>query len=1105
MKGSFVLLLFSSFLSQPGLGADSSTELLTLDRLFTSEEFEADPIPKMHWSRLSQTYFLLEESDDSDGSDLVRKTPEGVKEVVIPSSALVPEGDDQPLSIEDFTFSADESRVLISTNGRKVWRSKTRGDYWVCDLASQSLTKLGGDVPSSTLMFAKFSPDASQVAYVREDNLYLQNLDDHSIQALTTDGDGIVINGHGDWVNEEEFRLRDGFRWGPDGKQILFWQFDTSGVSQFHLINNTKAKTPQIQSFAYPKVGSQNSVTRLGVVSVDSREVNWIRLPGDPREHYLPRAEWTPDGSTILVQQFNRLQKVLKVWLVDPATGLGELVLTETDSAWIENDNPVRWLKDGEQFLWISERTGWRHAYIANRESGHLESVTQGSFDVIDVVAVDEEENCLYYTASPDNATQQYLYRVSLDGTEATRLSPMTESGWHSYQCSPDAKYAVHAFSTFSTPPVVSLVRLNDHTVVQTLTDNQELRERVNALQRPEIEFLSIDIGDGVLLDGWSLRPKSLPKGERFPLVMYVYGEPHGQTVRDRWGGPRGLWHWMLAQQGFVVASFDNRGTNVPKGRAWRKCVYRQIGTLASAEQARVVEELLNRWTFIDPKRVGSWGWSGGGSMSLNAIFRYPELYRTAIAIAPVADQTLYDTIYQERYMGLPTDNAKGYQDGSPLSHAYKLRGNLLVIHGTGDDNCHYQGTEKLINKLVAEGKRFTVLPYPNRSHSVNEGDNTTRHLWGTMTRFLQDNLQSAHAPEIDPAPKTETTRAKLQIFNGSGDVIDVFWLKSDQERVPNGTIQPNQNSIIQTTVGHQFVLVSRRDQTETIVTSKVPVQAFRFGGIPEFYTQRVDAGGFPIVASERVNPYALKEAVYIVDKMLAQRPDVRDAMTQSGARLCILAHDEFTTDQPEWKWLAEKPVRNFPDIPAKDYRDARARGMGGSLTDPYCSCAEENLLAYPGDPYQAENILIHELAHNIHLRGMSNVDPTFDTRVRAAYDAAMAEGLWKGKYASVNHYEYFAEGVQSWFDDNRENDHDHNHVNTRAELLEYDPRLAAVCREVFGDTQFRYTKPTTRLTGHLAGYDPQKAPRFQWPARLSEARKAIRAHAVKRSTKDSD
>lgn len=350
-----------------------------------------------------------------------------------------------------------------------------------------------------------------------------------------------------------------------------------------------------------------------------------------------------------------------------------------------------------------------------------------------------------------------------------------------------------------------------------------------------------------------------------------------------------------------------------------------------------------------------------------------------------------------------------------------------------------------------------------------------------------------------DQNPADDAARPTLQFINGTDSTVDIFWLKSETERVPNGSVEPGKQTVLKTAIGHRFAVVNRGDKSESIVTSEVPIQGFRVGGVPEFYTQHASAGGLPVVASAKVNPYALKEAVYIIDAMLAKRPDVRAAMVKSGSRLCILACNEYTLDQPEWMWLADAPLAEANGVDLRDYRDVRSRGMGGSEVDPFCSCGEENLLAYEGDPYSTENILIHELAHNIHLRGMTNVDPTFDARLKATYEAAMAQGLWKGKYASVNHHEYFAEAVQSWFDDNRENDHDHNHVNTRVELIDYDPRLAALCKEVFGDTEFRYTKPITRLTGHLEGYDPTKAPRFAWPARLERARQQIMKQARER------
>ena len=741
-------------------GPPATESLLTIDRLFGAREFETEAVPQSHWSKRSSAYFTLDKSQDGKGRDLVRNDPAtGKKETLVPASAFVPKGAKEPLAIEAFEFSADESRVLIYTNSKRVWRRNTRGDYWVLEVASRELKKLGGNAAASTLMFAKLSPDGSRVAFVRENNLYAQDVRNLEITQLTADGSKTLINGTGDWVNEEELDLRECFRWSFDGRHVLFWQFDTSGVADFHLVNNVESNSPRITSFAYPKVGEKNSATRLGVIPAGGGDVRWLKLPGDPREHYLPHAEWTPDGTRVLVQQFNRLQTELRVYLADPKSGEAREVMTEKDAAWLENDNPVRWLDGGKSFLWLSERSGWRHAYRANLDGSPLVPITKGEFDIIEVEAVDPATGRLYYSASPKNATQRYLFRVKLDGTGTEQLSPAKQSGWHKYDISPDARWAVHTWSNFTTPPVVELVKLGDHSVVRTLTDNPKLRAKIAALKRPDIEFFQVPIEKGVSLDGWSMKPAGVNAAAKLPLVMHVYGEPHGQTVRDAWPGARGLWHWMLAQQGYVVASVDNRGTNVPRGRDWRKCVHRQIGTLASQEQASAVRELVNRWSFVDPTRVGTWGWSGGGSMSLNAIFRYPDLYRTAIAIAPVADQRLYDTIYQERYMGLPTDNAKGYRDGSPLTHASKLRGNLLLIHGTGDDNCHYQATERLVDELIAKGKHFTVLPYPNRSHAVREGANTERHLWETMTRYLRDNLQAPHAPAPETVHETRALR----------------------------------------------------------------------------------------------------------------------------------------------------------------------------------------------------------------------------------------------------------------------------------------------------------------------------------------------------------
>ena len=713
---------------------------LTLARIFTAEEFKEEKMETFRWSKAAPHYFALETpSEGKADKDLVRHDAEtGTKSIIASAQMLTPEGEKKPLSVDSFEFSKDESQVLLFANTKKVWRKNTRGDYWVMDVATKKLCKLGGDAAASTLMFARLSPDGSRVAYVRKNNLYVQNLADLSISTLTKDGSDTLINGASDWVNEEELNLRDCFRWNPDGAKILFWQFDTKDVKRFSLMNQTDGSYQRLTTFPYPKAGEKNSAVRLGVIASAGGEVTWLKVPGDPREHYIAQAEWTPDGSRVLLHQFNRLQNKLLVMLADPLSGETKTVLTETDAAWVENKNTVRWI--GDDFLWLSERSGWRQAYRVSL-AGEVKAITQGEFDVIEVAHVAVPGGWLYYLASPDIATQRHLYRVSLEGGESQRLSPADQPGTHGYDVSEDARWAVHTHSSMTSPPVVQLVSLPDHRTIRVLKAQTKLREKLAKLKLPKTKFLRVDIGDGIAFDGWCMKAANMDESKRHPLLMHVYGEPAGQTVRDSWGGQKSLWHWMLAQQGYVVASVDTRGTPSPRGREWRKSLFRQLGVMNAHEEAEAVRVLLKRFTFLDPQRVGIWGWSGGGSSSLDAIFRHPDLYQTAIAVAPVPDRALYDTIYEERYMGLPKENGEGYKNGSPITHAAALKGNLLIVHGTGDDNCHYQGVEKLINELIAKNKRFTVMPYPNRDHAINTGKGTSRHLYELMTGYLHEHL----------------------------------------------------------------------------------------------------------------------------------------------------------------------------------------------------------------------------------------------------------------------------------------------------------------------------------------------------------------------------
>jgi dipeptidyl-peptidase 4 len=601
------------------------------------------------------------------------------------------------------------------------------------------------------------------VAYVHANNLYVQNLSDWLITRLTSDGSGTIVNGTSDWVYEEEFDLRDAYRWSPDGRAIAFWRFDTQGVGQFNLINDTDTLYPVITQIPYPKAGTINSAVKIGVVDVPAPSsgavapARFLAIPGDPRDNYLPRMEWVgatgelgARGQELIVQQLDRLQNTNDVWLGDARTGAVKKMFHDEDKAWVDVVDTWPWLPGGKELLWLSERDGWRHAWALPHDGGEPRLLTPGDFDVAEIAGVGEKGGWLYFTASPDDATRLYLFRAPLRGGSAAssagrsvpeRVTPANLPGKHVYDVAPDGDFAFHTFSTFDRPPVTELVRLPSHDALRVLEDNKAVAAAAAPWTQPAAEFFRVDVGDGVTLDGWMLRPPNFDASKKWPLLMFVYGEPAGTEVVDSWRGERGLFHRALANAGYVVACVDNRGTPAPKGRAWRKIIYGRVGVLASKEQAAAVRRLLAQRSSLDPDRVASWGWSGGGSMTLNLLFRSPELYRVGMSVAPVPDQTLYDTVYQERYMGLPQDNADGYREGSPINFAEGLRGNLLLVHGSGDDNVHFQGSERLISRLVALGKPFDFMEYPNRSHAIEEGEGTSLHIHSLLARYLLEHL----------------------------------------------------------------------------------------------------------------------------------------------------------------------------------------------------------------------------------------------------------------------------------------------------------------------------------------------------------------------------
>ena len=695
----------------------------------------------IEWMKDGERYSRLESNPDG-GRDLVAyRAKDNKREVIIPASMFIDKETGKHIPIRSIYWNADNDKVLIYNNTRRVWRYDTRGDYWVLSLVDGTLRQLGKGLPESSMMFAKFSPDGEKVAYVSGNNIYVEDIKTGDRKQITTDGNDRIVNGTFDWVYEEEFGCRDGFRWSPDSKYIAYWQSDTDGTGWFDIINNVDSIYPTIQHFPYPKAGSTNSAVKVGYIPAAGGETTWIELPGDMRENYVPRMEFIPGTDELFIQQMNRQQNTNKVWVADISEGSIENIFTDKDAAWLETNDNVQWLDNNKWFTWESERDGWRHLYRVSRDGKTIQPITKGAFDYISFVGTDLKNGLVYFIASPDNFTQRYLYSARLDGKgDATRLSPVDQEGQHRYSMSPTGRWAVHTFSNSVTPPVIDMVSFPKHHTQWVIEDNAAAAEEYRALGLNPKEFVKVKSGD-LTLDAYMMKPVDFDPTKKYPVIIEVYGEPAGSTVQDVWGGGD-LWNQYMANLGYIVVSIENRGANAPRGRDWRKCIYGEVGTFASEDQARGIMDLARQYDFIDSTRIGITGWSGGGSQTLNSMFRYPEVFKTGIAIAFVADQRTYDTIYQERYMDTPQNNPEGYRKGSPITYADGLEGNLLLIHGTGDDNVHYQNAEMLINELIKHGKIYSLVSYPMRSHGIYEREGTTLHLRKTMAKYWLDHLE---------------------------------------------------------------------------------------------------------------------------------------------------------------------------------------------------------------------------------------------------------------------------------------------------------------------------------------------------------------------------
>jgi len=711
-----------------------------LRAIFEKGELNAKSF-RANWSHDGSGYLVLENVPESNKQELVSyNASSGERTVLISSPQFISSGRTEPLTIQSYTSSPDGKMVLLQTS------SNEEPTYWMLERESGALKKM------PTGISYLFSPDNRRILYSHQGNLHVYDLLNNRTIPLTKDAvsqqpirphymtlEGTVFNGRAVWS--------------PDGKKIAYVQSDVSLVGIRPELVYEDPTYPEVREFRFSRVSGPIPSIRVGVVDATGGSTRWVSISAPQEGYYLGQISWVGSSDELMVEKFSRFRDKREFLMADLRTGSITSTFQESDTTWLLHDfdsnGGIEWIRDNRSFIVTSERDGWRHAYIYSRDGKEETLLTPGPFDIINRVKVDEEGGWFYFNASPGNATQKYLYRVRLDGTgEPERITPFNQPGFHDYYFSPDAKWAFHTYSTFDAPPLTELVEISDHRVLRVLEDNKELRKKMDTLIARPTEFFKLNIGSGVIMDAWMIKPRDFDPSQKYPVFVYVYGETHGQTVLDSWARADAHYHRVIADLGYLVISIDNRGTPAPKGKAWRRAVYPSLGPLSTEEQAAGLQELGRTRPYVDLSRVGIWGWSGGGSNTLNAMFRKPDVYHVGIAVAPKPQPQLYFAWFQEIYMKTPEVNPDGYRESAPINFAEGLKGDLLLIHGTGETNTHLQIVEGLVDRLVELGKPFDYMTYPNRDHNLRQkvhfpkqGEGTQLHMRMQMVRYLLQHL----------------------------------------------------------------------------------------------------------------------------------------------------------------------------------------------------------------------------------------------------------------------------------------------------------------------------------------------------------------------------
>ena len=640
----------------------------------------------------------------------------------------------------DYTFSLDESKVILTTNEVPVFRRSRLGEYYVYDINDKSLIKVSEEfVQEPTL-----SPDASKIAYGYKNNLYVKDLTTGKVEQITFDGEkNKIINGITDWVYEEEFSFVRAFDWNKDSNQIAFIRFDETSVPEFSMdvYGSDLYQTQQV--FKYPKAGETNSIVSLLLYNLNTKKLSEIKVDKSYNDFYIPRLQWTNDANVLSAQYMNRHQNELDLWMINTSSKVSKLVLAEKDKAYIDVTFDLTFLKDNS-FIWTSENDGFNHIYHYSREGELINQVTNGNWEVTNYYGFNEKANTIYFQSTENGSINRDVYSIKLNGKSKKRLTKTTGSNSASF--SADFTYFINTHSSATTPPEYTLNSAKSGEVVKSIKDNDKLAQKIGDYKTSKKEFSTINV-NGNDLNMWMIKPADFDDSKTYPLFMYQYSGPGSQSVANRWNGTNDYWYQMLAQDGYVVVCVDGRGTGF-KGAEFKKVTQNELGKYEVEDQIAVAKK-LGELPYIDESRIGIWGWSYGGFMSSNALFKGNDVFNMAIAVAPVTSWRFYDTIYTERYMTTPQENPSGYDENSPINHVDKLKGDFLLIHGTGDDNVHVQNTMRMVEALIQADKQFEWMIYPDKNHGIY-GGNTRLHLYKKMTNFIHETLGDKRETRVE-------------------------------------------------------------------------------------------------------------------------------------------------------------------------------------------------------------------------------------------------------------------------------------------------------------------------------------------------------------------